>query len=231
MVYLFAEVMIIVKKRLVIQSKIVLFSVLVTLAVTGCAKREVRLTNTGFLSTYSDLHEDEEFKGMSVYKNPDVDIGARYSKILIAPMQFKLDPTLEAHQIKDEDREKLVDYFYKKLKKRLKKNFEIVDEPQEDTLLFRAAITDILPNKVHLNLHYSTTVYGAGIGGASIEAELVDSLTGVRVMAFIDARKGRRLNYTKGLTKWGHTKEVLGIWAKIIVRHLDQLKKDYRAGR
>ena len=93
-------------------------------------------------------------------------------------------------------------------------------------MLFRTAITDILPNKVYLNLHWSTTLIGGGIGGASLEAELVDSLTGERMLAFVDARKGKKLNYTKGLTKWGHTKEVLGMWAKHMVKNLDELKSD-----
>jgi len=95
-------------------------------------------------------------------------------------------------------------------------------------LLLRTAVTDILPNKVYLNLHWSTTLIGGGIGGASLEAELVDSLNGERMLAFVDARKGRKLNYTKGLTKWGHTKEVLGMWADHIVKNLDDLKEEYR---
>ena len=63
-----------------------------------------------------------------------------------------------------------------------------------------------------------------------MEAEMVDSITGERMMSFVDARKGKRLNYTKGLTKWGHTKEVLGIWANIIVENLGNMRERYEAG-
>lgn len=124
--------------------------------------------------------------------------------------------------MKDADREKLAAYFIKKLEEGLSENYTITDQPGPDVLLFRAAVTDILPNKVYLNLHWSTTLIGAGIGGASLEAELVDSLSNERMASYIDARKGRKLNYTKGLTKWGHSKEVLGIWADLIVENLSR---------
>ena len=69
----------------------------------------------------------------------------------------------------------------------------------------------------------------SSVGTATMEAELVDSVTGERMLAFIDARKGKKLNYTKGLTKWGHTKEVLGMWADLMVQNLDQLKEEYKS--
>lgn len=211
------------------QFRIFLINCVFVFSLTGCAVKEMKLTESGFLSGYSGLKEDEESGGMRVYKNPDVKIAERYSKILIAPVEFKLNPTLKEHEMKYEDRIKLSDYFYEKLFEGLIENYEIVYEPGDGVLLFRAAITDILPNKVYLNLHWSTTLIGAGIGGASLEAELVDSLSGERMIAFVDARKGRRLNYTKGLTKWGHSKEVLGIWANLMVQNLDQLKEEYAA--
>jgi len=204
--------------------RILLINCFVVFSLTGCAIKQLELTESGFLSGYSGLEEDDELKGMRVYKNPDVNIVERYSKILVAPVKFKLDPTVKEHEMEYEDRMKLSDYFHEKLNEGLLKNYELADEPGADVLLFRTAITDILPNKVYLNLHWSTTLIGGGIGGASLEAELVDSLTGEQMLAFVDARKGRKLNYTKGLTKWGHTKEVLGMWAEHIVKNLDDLK-------
>ena len=132
----------------------------------------------------------------------------------------------------DEDRDKLADHFIEKLEEGLAKNYLIVDAPGEDVLLLRAAVTDILPNNVWLNIHWTTTMMGGGIGGASLEAEVVDSLTGKRIMSFVDAKKGKKLtqkltipNYAKGLTKWGHTKEVLKVWADIMVENLDRLRE------
>ena len=206
--------------------RILCVNCIVLFSLTGCTIKQMEITETGFLSGYSGLKEDEELGGLRIYKNPDINISGRYSKVLIAPIQFKLDPTVKEHEMDFEDRWKLFEYFHERLTKNLLKNYEITDEPGESVLLFRAAVTDVLPNKVYLNLHWSTTLIGGGIGGASLEAEVVDSLTNERIMSFVDARKGRKLNYTKGLTKWGHTKEVLGMWADIMVENLDQLRDE-----
>ena len=225
------------KKRLPLHSKWLLINVAFIFALTGCAAKEVKLTETGFLSSYSDLEPDMDSQGMYVYKNPNVNIAERYSQILIAPVQFKLDSAVKADTISDEDRNKLADHFYQELKAGLEKKHTITDSPGEDVLLLRAAVTDILPNTVWLNIHWSTTLIGGGIGGASLEAELVDSITGERMMSFVDARRGKNItqkltvpNYAKGLTKWGHTKGVLKVWADIIVENLDQLRERYEAG-
>jgi len=218
------------------QFKILLVNCIVAFSLTGCAAKEMKFTESGFLNDYSDLVEDEGLKGMHVYRNPDVDIGERYSKILIAPVQFKLDPAAEEYdEMKHEDQKKISEYFHEKLVEGLVKDYEIVDGPGEGVILLRAAITDVMPNKVYLNLHWSTMLIGGGgIGGASLEAEMVDSLTNERLLSFVDAKKGKSpmkqprhliKNYKSGLTKWGHTKEVLGNWAKIMVANLDQLKE------
>lgn len=192
---------------------------------TGCATRQLEPTHSGFLNNYSGFTADAVFKGMRVCKNPERDIGALYSKVIIRPLQFKLSPAFKARQIAEDDRSKLADYFYGQLKEGLAKYYGIVDDPGEGVLVIRTAVTDILPNKVYLNLHWATTLVGAGIGGAAFEAEMVDSLTGERVMAFIDARKGKKLNYMKGLTKWGHTQEVLGVWADMMTTNLIKVKE------
>ena len=203
---------------------------------TGCASKQMHLTRTGFLSNYSDLKEDKELDGMMVYRNPKVNIKERYSKVLIAPVQFKLDPKVKSHQVDFDNQVKLATFFNSKLREGLTKNYEITDTPGPDVLLLRTAITDILPSKVYLNLHWSTTLIGGGIGGASLEAELVDSLTGEQIMAFVDVRKGKTFlqepqhlikNYKSGLSKWGHTKEVMGVWADLMVMNLDQLRDKF----
>ncbi|MCK4881590.1 MAG: DUF3313 domain-containing protein [Candidatus Omnitrophica bacterium] len=225
------------KKRLSLHSKLLLINVAFIFALTGCAAKEVKLTETGFLSSYSDLEPDMDSQGMYVYRNPNVNIAERYSQILIAPVQFKLDFAVKADTISDGDRNKLADHFYQELKAGLEKKHTITGSPGEDVLLLRVAVTDILPNTVWLNIHWSTTLIGGGIGGASLEAELVDSITGERMMSFVDARRGKNItqkltvpNYAKGLTKWGHTKGVLKVWADIIVENLDQLRERYEAG-
>ena len=202
--------------------------------ICGCATKKIELTHSGFLSNYNQLQDDEQLEGMKIFRNETVDIAGKYSKIMIAPVVIQLDPEQHDAKLSEEDKQKLSDYFHEQLVAKLQNEYEITEERGEDVMLLRAAITDILANKVYLNLHWSTTLVGAGIGGASIEAELVDSMTGERILAFIDAMKGRRLDitepsklfptYTDGLTKWGHTKYALETWAEILVQNLEELR-------
>jgi hypothetical protein len=207
---------------------------LFSLLLCACAAKKVELTKSGFLNNYDQLQQDERVEGMMIYRNEAVDIAGRYAKVMIAPVVIQLDPGQKDAKLSEEDKQKLGDYFHEQLAAKLGNDYEITEERGEDVMLLRAAITDILANKVYLNLHWSTTLVGAGIGGASIEAELVDSMTGERILAFIDAMKGRRLDitepsklfptYTDGLTKWGHTKYALETWAEILVKNLEELK-------
>jgi hypothetical protein len=198
--------------------------IVVTLVVTGCAKHQMTMTQSGFLNNYDQLVEDKELDGMKIYRNENVDVKGKYTKIMIAPVEFMLDEKDPETQFSDEDKQKLADHFRQELETKLKEHIEITNEAGDDTLLLRAAITELLANKVYLNLHWSTTLYGAGIGGASIEVELLDSQSAERILAFVDAKKGKNLHYAKGLTKWGHTQEVLSKWAEIIVLNLRKLK-------
>jgi len=200
----------------------------------GCAAKKVELTQTGFLRDYAQLKEDDRQEGVLIYRNESVDLTQEYTKVMIAPVVIMLDQSEGKKELSQEDTSKLANFFYGKLHEKLQGHYEIAMEPGEGVLLLRSALTNLLANRRYLNIHWSTTLMGAGIGGASIEAELVDSLTNERVLAFTDARKGDRLNlkkpgellptYTDGLTKWGHTESVLEYWAQALVDNLEDLK-------
>lgn len=192
---------------------------------TGCASK-MELTQTGFLSNYDQLVQSETVEGMRFYRNEAINIQKAYSKIMVAPVEIRLSPDADVKKFNEEEQAKLSTYFHDSLEEKLAKQFELTNEVGPGVLLLRTAITDVMPNKVYLNLHWSTTLLGGGIGGASIEAELIDAQSNERVLAFIDAKKGKRLKYTKGLSKWGHTKEVLDKWADILVENLSELESE-----
>ncbi len=209
--------------RISIQKFVYLSLLTLVLLTAGCSSSKINVTRTGFLNNYSNLEENEKLKGLYDYSNDYVDMD-QYSKLLIAPVQLFLDEDAENKSINAEEATQLADYFYDQLAEELGGRYEIVEDPAEDVMLIRTAITGVKPNKIYLNLHWSTTLLGAGIGGASLEAELVDSLNGEQIVALIDARKGKSYKYHKGLTKWGHTKSVLDLWARMLVESLDKLK-------
>jgi hypothetical protein len=82
----------------------------------------------------------------------------------------------------------------------------------------RAAITDINKSNAASILPL-TKVAGVGLGGASLEAEIVDSKTGEQIVGFIEAQKGSRIPFS-GLGKWDAAKQAMDDWGKRLQKRL-----------
>jgi len=111
--------------------------------------------------------------------------------------------------------------------------YAVVDEPGPGVLRLRAAITDVDAGRPAANV--GAKVAGAAtmgsallvpaidIGGAAIEAEMIDSATGERVVAFADAKKGRRFMGTVAAAqRWGHAHAAFKAWAKQLRERVDE---------
>jgi len=182
----------------------------------GCASTKPAMPASGFLSDYSDFKSVGDGFFVKQYEAGDI---SRYSKLLIAPPKIYFDA--ESKKITEEMLQQMRDDLYQSLQAELGKTYEIVDAPGENTLLVRTAITDVRANKVYLNLHWSTTLSGLGVGGATIEAEFIDSLTNKHLLSVVSTKKGNRVKYFNGLTKWGHTAGVVKGWAQFLVDALN----------
>tara|TARA_B100000745_G_C20107827_1_gene379129 strand:+ start:257 stop:895 length:639 start_codon:yes stop_codon:yes gene_type:complete len=200
--------------------------VLAVLFLAGCAKFEA--SESGFLNDYSNLRESTEVEGLLVEKYEHKHLG-QYSKFIVEPIQIQFIPDAKGEKIDDETREELAEKLHDKVVAALEENYEVVDEPGPGVLRIEAALSDLVANKVYLNLHWSTTLSKQGIGGAAIEADFTDSLTNERVMAIVDSRQSKLTggnpvkSYTRGLSKWGHTENVFDEWVKLFIAKLDEL--------
>jgi len=175
---------------------------------------------TGFLTQYNVLTKDERYKDLYVYKKPGFDSNS-YSNFVIDPVVVFFHPEARGSAINPERLKELTDFFQGEIIEQFEIGFKKSDGPQAKTFRIKVAVTDIIPNKPYLNLHWSTTLAGFGIGGAALEAEIVDSQTGERLLAIVDTRKGKRRKYTKGWTKFGHTKDIFTQWAKLLKDMVD----------
>jgi hypothetical protein len=89
---------------------------------------------------------------------------------------------------------------------------------------FRLAITDLDKSSPVLNAIPQTKLVGTGLGGASMEGELLDSVTGEQIAAVVQSQVGKRLSL-EGLSKWGDAKAVIDDWAETFVERLDEARK------
>jgi len=194
------------------------FNFIVFLFLAGCASAPIQYS--GFLDDYDALIPSEIVEGLLVDKHPTKKIGD-YSQFYIAPVIVYMIDGAKGEEVEPQKLEELAQFFHDQAVKALEENYTVVDQPKDGALIIRAAITDVVANKPYLNVHWSTTLAGFGLGGASMEAEFVDAKTKERVMAVVDKRKGKRSHYTKGLTKWGHTEDTINIWVGLLIEQLN----------
>ena len=179
-------------------------------ALSGCgSKEQVRV---GFLSDYSKLQVESKTELRFVNKEALAD----YNKIIIAPIQTVLYTDVK---VSDEDLATLRQYFYKAIYEAIEANDKVVMRPGPGVAKLRIALTNLKESNVALNVIPHTKLAGLGRGTASMEAELVDSITGEQIAAVVQSRKGNPLSLD-GYSKWSDVKVAIDKWAKSAEKYL-----------
>ena len=206
-------------------------ALLVALAlVAGCGiikplrQRRGEAEHAGFLKDYSQLQPQEGYKAKEVYINPQA-AWSNYNAIYIDSVTMWVSDPSKAPS--KEDQQMLTDMLYKALADKVGEKFTLAGRPGPGVIRVRAALTQAKGAKVALNavttvipqLRVLSTVGGvaadtaAVVGSASVEAEMVDSMTNERLAAAIDAVAG-----TKGLlrafSKWADVQNACDNWAE-----------------
>jgi hypothetical protein len=199
----------------------------------GCAAQQLRNYETsGFLNNYANFKPGEEDQPNLVYLNPGRDLRP-YNKLLIDHVVVYFHPESENKGIDPVQLAELTRYFHQALVNALKDGYVLVERPGEGVLRIRTAITDIesgrpvggavstvVPVGAAVSIiKKSTTGSNMAVGRASMEIELVDSLSGVRMAAAIDRREGGK-KVVSG--KWTAIEEAFEYWAHKLRVWLDK---------
>ena len=175
-----------------------------------------RVKYSGFLKNYSQLKPDPKFDGAHRWQDPSVNL-AGYNKFIVDPVLIHFTPQADGVGLNPAELAELTAFARNTLIEKLSKSFRVVSSPGQGTLRLRAAITSIKETTPMLNLHPAMKFSGMGLGGASAEGEVLDSLTGKRIIAGADSRMGDRVAFKAGLSKYGHAKQVIEFWAEWFV--------------
>ena len=138
----------------------------------------------------------------------------KYSSFIVDPVQVRFYSGSEAEgKLTTEQLSELTDYMHSKLVEAIQAAGKtVVDQPAEGVARVRAALSDI--NKASaLTILPQANLLGAGVGGASMEAEVVDSMTGVQIGAVVQSGTGSRIPFTN-LGDLSSAKNVINGWAK-----------------
>ncbi len=183
----------------------------------GCSSPQ---PTTGFLSDYSKLVKESD----SSLRYVDKPAVANYSSFIVDPVQVryykgsKSEGKLSAKQVTD-----LENFTHEKIVEAIRGAGKTVAyQPGPGVARVRVALTDISKTSA-INILPQTSLLGVGIGGASMEAEVVDSVTGKQIGAAVDSGKGGRIPFTN-LGDWTAAKKVIEGWADRFQKRLEEAK-------
>ncbi len=181
--------------------------------VAGCASPP---STTGFLSDYSRLEPD----GSKRLAFVDASLG-QYSKFIIEPVVVRFHDPATEEKVDSETVAELRTYMEDAISKAISDRYAMVSQPGPGVARLRVALTDLDKSTPALNVLPQTKLTGLGVGGAAMEAELLDSQTGVQIGAVVQKKKGGLVSFS-GLKKWGDAKAVMDAWAKQFRERLDE---------
>jgi hypothetical protein len=198
-----------------VMTNVVLAAVIIGIfAFSGCGP--AKMTTTGFLSDYSRMKKESD---MSMGYVDDAKL-ARYSSFIVEPVvvhfhhRAKSKGKLTLQQLAD-----LTNYMHSKFIEAVEgAGKKVVHEPAEGVARIRAALTDVEKTDM-INIIPTASLTGLGLGGASIEIEIVDSETGQQIGAALETKKGSRVPFSN-LGDWATAKSVMNDWAKRLQKRL-----------
>ncbi len=184
----------------------------------GYADAQTR--TSGFLVDYSELKPSKELRGALVYDHPAVTL-KDFNKFIVEPIAVHFAPGADGVTIDPAKLFELAQYLRSRAVKALNEKYQVVNNSGPGVLRIRAAITGIERSIPILNIHPGTKLLGIGLGGASMEAEAVDSVTGERILAVVDSQSGDRTSLFAGLSEFSHAKQVMDMWVERFMSRLD----------
>lgn len=188
------------------------------LFLAACAAPVKEQERTGFIGDYSRLEKVGDTAYL--YTSPEL---AKYT-------QFRIDgPTMlfnvneeNADKFSAEEIEELRQYFRDRLTAALSEDnrYQVVEESGEGVATIRLGITALDATLGALNVSVATKITGAGLGGAAMEGEIVDSLSGDQLAAAVQWGSGSRV-LRAGFTRLGDAKLQINRWTKNLRERID----------
>lgn len=192
--------------------------VALTILAVGCAAPVTEQERAGFVSDYSRL---SKASGNSyLYTSPKV---AEYKAFIVdRPVILFTPDTSGENAFSADDLEELQDHFQEALIKAITKDdaYQVVEQAGPGVARVKVALTNVDATIGALNVSFATKITGAGLGGAAMEGEILDSVSGEQLGASIQWGSGSRV-LRAGFTKLGDAKLQINSWAKTLRERLE----------
>lgn len=184
----------------------------------GCASKPPAV-QTGFLSDYSRL----EVVGSSRmrYVSPKL---AEYDAYIVDPVHVLVQETV----LSAEDRAEVARYFREAFVRVAESDaVTVTDAPGVGVARVRLALTGVAKSTWWKKVHPVSRAAGAGTGGAAMEGEVVDSLTGEQLGAVVQAGTGNQFDLS-AFSTLADVKSVIDDWAEHAATNVRELRSSAR---
>lgn len=173
--------------------------------------------HSGFLGNYAHLKDDKcGERYLQWWEKTGFDWTV-FKKLMIDSVVVHYHPRAKQKVIDSETEQELIAYFRETVEDELGGEYPVVTAPGPDVLRIRAAITEVIPANPALNLVTTALLFvPLDMGGAAIEAEFIDSVTGEVLASMVDKKMGTPIDvrFYQGLSTMGYAKGAFDGWAK-----------------
>ncbi len=204
----------------------------------------------GFLTDYSKISKTKDDAGSYKYVDSTVDF-SKYDKLLVDRIKIFFKDESKYKGIDPDELKELTDYFYEAINKAVGDTYPMVKEVGPGVLRLRVAITDLVPNNTAASVTTLLVPFlwlgdaGTGVatgdaggtvftGQATVELEVLDSVSSKQLGAHIETETGQKYNYAHGVaegvegyidaySKWAYTKRAMDDWAHLLRVRLDEV--------
>lgn len=192
---------------------IVLMIAAITLACLFAGCQSAPIAKTGFLSDYSRLRPGS-WSDLGYVNTVEL---AKYQGFIIEPVNVHFHSyaggtkDYETGRLSEQDISELTTYMHDRVSEAVTKSMNsVVYRSGPNVARIRIAITDINRSSMTSHLPFSR-VAGRDLGGATIEAEILDSTTGDQIAATVENQKGFRIPLA-GVRDWSSAKQAMDTW-------------------
>ena len=195
------------------KSMIIIISAAMMMMFSGCSSKQVE---TGFLSDYSKLQK--EGAGLRYI---DTKALSEYSSFIVDRVELhRYEDEKKERQLTDQEIADLTSYMHAKIVEAVQNaGDKVVYQPAAGVARIRIALTDLDASNA-VSILPQASLLGAGLGGAAVEAEILDSMTSQQIAAIVLKQQGSRIPLTN-LGEWTAAKQVMDDWGKRMQKRLE----------
>lgn len=173
---------------------------------------------SGFLSSYEGLQVDPADTSL-LWWEQEAFSWANYHGVMLEPLSFYYHPEAQGRELTPEELKELSDAFHDAVVEELGENYAVVSEPAPGILRVRCAITDVIPSGPAVNMLTASVAFVAvDVGGAAIEVEFFDAVSGERMAAAVDRKLGKPIDGPVNFSRYGQAKRAFRAWARDLRR-------------